>query len=315
MRVLITGITGFVGSHLADLLLDQGQTVIGTARWRSSTANIEHIQDRVELVECDLRDAAGVRDVLADTRPDRIFHLAAQSFVQASWRSPQETISTNMLGQVNIMEALRDLGMNPPMLIAGSSEEYGLVRPDEVPITEDNPLRPLSPYGVSKVGQDLLAFQYHKSYGMHLIRCRAFNHTGPRRGKVFAESNWAYQIVEMEKGHQEPVLRVGNLEAKRDYSDVRDMVKAYALALEKGEPGEVYNLCSGRTYAMKEIVDLLLGMTKLRVHMETDPARLRPSDVPVLLGDYSKFHQRTGWSPQIPLAQTLRDLLEYWRAQ
>jgi len=315
MRVLITGITGFVGSHLADLLLDQGQTVIGTARWRSSTANIEHIQDQVELVECDLRDAAGVRDVLADTRPDGIFHLAAQSFVQASWRSPQETISTNMLGQVNIMEALRDLGMNPPMLIAGSSEEYGLVRPDEVPITEDNPLRPLSPYGVSKVGQDLLAFQYHKSYGMHLIRCRAFNHTGPRRGKVFAESNWAYQIVEMEKGHQEPVLRVGNLEAKRDYSDVRDMVKAYALALEKGEPGEVYNLCSGHTYAMKEIVDLLLGMTKLRVRMETDPARLRPSDVPVLLGDYSKFHQRTGWSPQIPLAQTLRDLLEYWRAQ
>ena len=315
MRVLITGITGFVGSHLADLLLDQGQTVIGTARWRSSTANIEHIQDQVELVECDLRDAAGVRDVMADTRPDLIFHLAAQSFVQASWRSPQETISTNMLGQVNIMEALRDLGMNPPMLIAGSSEEYGLVRPDEVPITEDNPLRPLSPYGVSKVGQDLLAFQYHKSYGMHLIRCRAFNHTGPRRGKVFAESNWAYQIVEMEKGHQEPVLRVGNLEAKRDYSDVRDMVKAYALALEKGEPGEVYNLCSGRTYAMKEIVDLLLGMTKLRVRMETDPARLRPSDVPVLLGDYSKFHQRTGWSPQIPLAQTLRDLLEYWRAQ
>lgn len=315
MRVLVTGITGFVGSHLAELLLARGHTVVGTARWRSDTDNITHIQDRLELVEFDLRDAAGVRDVLADTRPEWIFHLAAQSFVQASWRSPQETISTNMLGQVNIMEALRDLGLNPPMLIAGSSEEYGLVRPDEVPITEDNPLRPLSPYGVSKVGQDLLAFQYHQSYGMHLIRSRAFNHTGPRRGKVFAESNFAWQLVEMERGHQEPVLRVGNLEARRDYTDVRDMVRAYVLALEKGEPGEVYNICQGQAYSMQEIVDRLLGMTKLTVRLELDPSRLRPSDVPVLLGDAGKFRGQTGWAPEIPIEQTLRDLLEYWRAR
>ena len=315
MRALITGVTGFVGSHLAEYLLARKIEVFGTARWRSQTANILHIQDQIQLIECDLRDSASVKRVVSEARPDWIFHLAAQSFVQSSWHAPEETLSTNILGQLHLQEALRDLKMNPPVQIACSSEEYGLVGPEEVPITENNPLRPLSPYAVSKVGQDLLAFQYHQSYGMHLIRTRAFNHDGPRRGKVFATSNFAYQISQIEKGKAEAVLHVGNLEAKRDFTDVRDIVKAYVLALEKGKPGEVYNLCSGKAHSIQQVVDILLGMSAVKIRIEQDLARMRPSDVPILLGDYSKFNAATGWKPTIPFEQTLKDLLNWWRSQ
>ncbi|NIM05654.1 MAG: NAD-dependent epimerase/dehydratase family protein [Armatimonadetes bacterium] len=315
MRALITGVTGFVGSHLAEYLLHRGDEVVGTARWRSQTANIDHIQDKIQLVECDLRDYASVKRVLAEVRPDQVYHLAAQSFVHASWQAPAETLTTNIVGQLHLLEAMRDLKVNPPSMVACSSEEYGLVKPDEVPIKETNPLRPLSPYGVSKVGQDLLAYQYHQSFGTHVIRTRAFNHDGPRRGKVFATSNFAFQIAQIEKGLNEPVLRVGNLEAKRDFTDVRDIVKAYVLAVEKGEPGEVYNICSGEAHTIQKVVDILSGMSKVDIRVEQDPARMRPSDVPILLGDYSKFHALTGWKPTIPFEQTLRDLLNWWREQ
>jgi GDP-4-dehydro-6-deoxy-D-mannose reductase len=315
MRALITGVTGFVGSHLAEYLLDKGAEVVGTARWRSQTANIDHIQDKIQLVECDLRDYASVKRVLTEVQPDQVYHLAAQSFVHSSWQAPAETLTTNILGQLHILEAMRDLKINPPSMVACSSEEYGLVKPEETPIKETNPLRPLSPYAVSKVGQDLLAYQYHQSYGTHVIRTRAFNHDGPRRGKVFATSNFAYQISQIEKGRAEPVLRVGNLEALRDFTDVRDMVKGYVLAVEKGEPGEVYNLCSGKAHSIQEVVDILLGRAKVKIRVEQDPARIRPSDVPILLGDFSKFHALTGWKPTIPFEQTLGDLLDWWRGQ
>jgi GDP-4-dehydro-6-deoxy-D-mannose reductase len=315
MRVLITGVTGFVGSHLAEFLLARGDEVVGTARWRSQTSNIVHLQDRLQLVECDMRDVASIKRVLEEYCPDEIYHLAAQSFVQSSWHAPEETLTTNVLGQLHLLEALRDLKMNPPMQIACSSEEYGLVKADELPIKETNPLRPLSPYAVSKVGQDLLGYQYHESYGMHVIRTRAFNHDGPRRGKVFATSNFAYQVAQIEKGICEPVLHVGNLEAKRDFTDVRDIVRGYALALQKGVPGDVYNLCSGKAYAIQEVLDMLLGMAKVKIRVEQDPARMRPSDVPILLGDYSKFHAVSGWEPTIPFEQTMQDLLDYWREQ
>jgi GDP-4-dehydro-6-deoxy-D-mannose reductase len=315
MRALITGVTGFVGSHLAEYLLSEGVDVVGTARWRSQLDNIIDIQDRLQLVECDLRDYASTKRVVAEVKPDQIYHLAAQSFVGTSWQAPGETLTTNILGQLHLQEAMRDLKMNVPMQIAGSSEEYGLVTPEETPITEDNPLRPLSPYAVSKVGQDMLAYQYHQSYGLHLIRTRAFNHTGPRRGKVFATSNFASQIVEMERGRAEPVLRVGNLEAQRDFADVRDIVRGYRLAVEKGRPGDVYNLCSGVAHAIQEVVDILLGMSAVSVRVEQDPARMRPSDVPILLGDCTKFRELTGWATTIPFEQSLRDLLEWWRGR
>jgi GDP-4-dehydro-6-deoxy-D-mannose reductase len=206
------------------------------------------------------------------------------------------------------------LGSNPKIHIAGSSEEYGLVRPDEIPIVEDNPLRPLSPYGVSKVAQDLLGYQYFKSYGIKIVRTRAFNHTGPRRGEVFATSNFARQLVEIEKGKRESLLRVGNLDAVRDFSDVRDVVRAYAMALDKGVPGEVYNIASGNGLKIKELLKMLIDLAKVKVEVEQDPLRLRPSDVQLLIGSPEKFKTATGWEPEIPFEKTLRDLMDYWRA-
>ena len=316
MRVLITGITGFVGSHLAELLLAQGgMEVFGIERWRSKGENVEHLKSRIEMHNCDMRDASSVRQVIAAVKPDWVFHLAAQSFVPMSWTAPSETVITNAVGQLNLLEAIRELGLPTRIQIAGSSEEYGLVYEDELPIKETNPLRPLSPYAVSKVAQDLLGFQYAQSYKMPIIRTRAFNHTGPRRGEVFASSNFAKQIALIEAGLQEPVVSVGNLDVRRDFSDVRDIVRGYWLVLEHGEPGDVDNLCSGRDYAIREILEILLGLTSKRVTVKVDPQRLRPSDVPILRGDCTKFSQLTGWRTTIPLTQTLEDLLNYWRAK
>jgi GDP-4-dehydro-6-deoxy-D-mannose reductase len=315
-RVLVTGVTGFVGSHLVDYLLSRGDCeIVGIMRWRSPTENIVHFIDRVTLIECDLRDASSTRDALEAARPEWIFHLAAQSFVPTSWSAPTESLTTNILGQLNLFEAARHLGIKPGIQIACSSEEYGMVHADELPIRETNPLRPLSPYAVSKVGQDLLAYQYWMSWKLPVVRTRGFNHEGPRRGPVFVASDFAKQIADIEKGRRPPVVRVGNLEAKRDFTDVRDMVKAYWLALEKGEPGEAYNICSGRAWSIQQVLDHLLSLTSAKIEVRHDPSRLRPSDVPILLGDNSKFVKATGWQPTIPFERTLGDMLEFWRSR
>jgi GDP-4-dehydro-6-deoxy-D-mannose reductase len=315
MKILITGITGFAGSHLADYILDNHPDVQvhGLIRWRSRMENILHIADRIFLTEGDLKDMVSMKKCLDEIQPDRIFHLAAQSFVPTSWKCPAETFAINAVGQIHLFEAVLSLGISPRIQIAGSSEEYGHVNSDEVPMKETNPLRPLSPYAVSKVAQDLLGWQYFRSYGLDVVRTRGFNHTGPRRGEVFICSNFAKQIVEIEKGKREPVIHVGNLEAKRDFTDVRDMARAYWLSLEKGKQGEVYNLGTGKTYSMQEILDMLLEISQIDVKIEVDPDRLRPSDVPVLLSDSSKFRKLTGWEPIIPFRQSLQDLLDYWR--
>lgn len=313
-RVLVTGVTGFAGSHLVDYMLTRNDCeIFGIQRWRSRTENIEHFRDRITLVECDLRDATSTRDTIEKVRPDWIFHLAAQSFVPTSWIAPTESLTTNILGQLNLFEAVRHLGLKCRIQLACSSEEYGMVRPDEIPIRETNPLRPLSPYAVSKVAQDMLGYQYWMSWKIDIVRTRGFNHEGPRRGPVFVASDFAKQIADIENGRRPPVLSVGNLEARRDFTDVRDTVKGYWLALEKGEPGEVYNICRGRSWSIREVLDLLLGMTKVKIEVRPDPARLRPSDVMILEGDYSKFRRATGWEPVIPFEQTLHDMLEYWR--
>jgi GDP-4-dehydro-6-deoxy-D-mannose reductase len=314
VRVLITGFTGFVGSHLAEHLLERGDCeVFGLYRWRSRMENIEHLLDRVTLIEGDIADAAAMHRALDKSRPDWIFHLAAQSFVPTSWTSPGETLDVNVQGQVNLFEAVRQAGGSPRIQIACSSEEYGLVHADETPITEDNPLRPLSPYAVSKVAQDMLAYQYHASYGVDSVRTRGFNHTGPRRGHVFVCSNFARQVASIEAGLQDAVIQVGNLDARRDFTDVRDMVRGYVAALEKGSAGEVYNLCSGGSHSMQEILDLLLSMSNLDVSVKADPSRMRPSDVPILEGSADRFRATTGWRPEIEFRQTLQDLLDYWR--
>jgi len=314
VRVLITGFTGFVGSHLADHLLERGDCEIyGLYRWRSRMENVNHLLGRVHLIEGDIADASGMRRALEISRPDWVFHLAAQSFVPTSWTSPNETLDVNVRGQINLFEGLRQLSLNPRIQIACSSEEYGLVHADELPIREENPLRPLSPYAVSKVTQDVLAYQYHQSYGIDTVRTRGFNHTGPRRGHVFVCSNFAHQVASIEAGLQDAVIRVGNLDARRDFTDVRDMARGYVLALEKGEPGGCYNICQGKAHRIGDVLDMLLDMARLEVSVEEDPERMRPSDVPVLLGSADRFRERTGWEPRIPFEQTLRDLLDYWR--
>ncbi len=315
MKALITGTTGFAGSHMVEYLRahQPDVEVFGIKRWRSPMENISHLADDLTLVETDLRDYHSVYRMLEEIRPDYIFHLAAQSFVPTSWNAPAATLETNVVGQTHLFEAVRSLNLDPVIQIACSSEEYGLVHPDETPIRESNPLRPLSTYAVSKIAQDYLGYQYFQSYGLKVIRTRGFNHTGPRRGDVFVTSNFAKQLARIKAGLSEPVIHVGNLTATRDFTDVRDMVRAYWLAVTKGKPGEVYNIASGQAITIQELLDRLIELTDVEVEVRQDPARMRPSDVEILIGDYSKFREDTGWEPQIPFEQTLRDTVEYWR--
>ena len=312
-RALITGITGFAGSHLAELLLKESIKVYGTYRWRSRTENIDHLNGKLNLIEADLLDLKSLQKVMMDVRPDYVFHLAAQSFVPASWTSPGVTMEINAVGSVNLFEAIRSAKIDPLIQIACSSEEYGLVLPNEVPIKETNPLRPLSPYAVSKIALDFLGYQSFKSYGLKIVRTRGFNHTGARRGDVFVCSAFAKQVAEIEKKKKKPILMVGNLKAIRDFTDVRDMVRAYWLAANKGKPGEVYNICSGRGVKIQDVLDKLLAMSKVKIIVKQDPARMRPSDVPILLGSFAKFKRATGWKPTIDFDKTLKDILDYWR--
>ncbi|VVB99031.1 NAD-dependent glucose-6-phosphate dehydrogenase [uncultured archaeon] len=315
-KALITGINGFAGSHLADYIIDNRLAkVYGTYRGKSTDfSNIRQIRDKISMVKCDVTDYFAVEKALREVKPDYVFHLAAQSYVPDSWKSPHETLESNTLGSLNLFEAIcRAVDPEIKVQVASTSEVYGKVYENELPIKETNQLRPLSPYGVSKAAMDLLAYQYFQSYGLKVVRTRAFNHAGPRRGEVFVDSNWAKQIAEIEMGLKEPVVLVGSLDSKRDFTDVRDVARAYWLAIEKGEPGEVYNICSGKTHTMKSILDRLLSMTDKKISIKEDPSRLRPSDVKVLLGDSTKFSQRTGWKPEIPLEKTMADLMEYWR--
>lgn len=318
MKILITGITGFVGSHLAEYALIQGAEVYGTVRWRSDRSNIAHLLGDVSLLDCDLTDASATTQAILEARPDRIFHLAAQTFVPTSWRAPAGTFVTNVIAALNVFEAVRAWGQNPPILNVGSSEEYGLLRPDEVPVTEDNPLHPLSPYAVSKAVQNLLGYQYHHSYGLRIVRTRTFNHSGPRQNEAFVIPAFARQIAEVEAGLREPVMYVGNLKSSRDFTDVRDVIRGYWLALDPqrgGIPGEVYNICSGQAHTIQEILDTLLSLSTRPIEVQKDPRRMRPSDVPLVLGDPRKFQVTTGWEPEIPLQQMLGDVLDYWRAR
>ncbi|MEK7543347.1 MAG: GDP-mannose 4,6-dehydratase [Patescibacteria group bacterium] len=313
-KALITGIAGFAGSHLAELLLQQqGYEVYGLCRPRSKTDHIELIKSKIHLEDADLLDSHSLYSTIARIKPDYIFHLAAQSFVPTSWVSPSVTLEVNIVGSANIFEAVRQVGINPVIQIACSSEEYGLVLPDEIPIKETNPLRPLSPYAVSKVAMDYLGYQYHRSYGLKIIRTRGFNHTGPRRGETFVTSNFAKQVAMIEKGKQEPIIQVGNLDSQRDWTDVRDMVRGYLMAVEKCDAGEVYNICTGKAVKVADMLKLLLSYSQVKVEMKEDPSRMRPSDVPVLIGDNTKFVQKTGWKPEISFEKTMEDLLNYWR--
>ena len=316
-RALITGITGFVGSHLAEFLLTKGEEVFGTYRWRSPKDNIRHILNKIILVPCELRDAESCYQAIKAVKPDVIYHLAAQSYVPVSFTQPADTIETNGIGTINLLEAIRKLDLDPIIHVCSSSEVYGNPTADEVPMKETNPLRPYSPYGVSKVGEDLVAYQYWLCYGMKTIRTRMFTHTGPRRGEVFVMSWFAKQIALIEAGKQEPVVRVGNLESVRTFADVRDTVRAYWMLTQKCPAGEVYNIGGDRTMTIKEMLDHLLARTpmKNKISIMVDPALLRPSDVTLQIPDCSKFKKATGWEPEIPFEKTVQDILDYWRAK
>lgn len=314
MKSLITGITGFAGSHLADYLLHTGRyEVQGLLRWRSNLDNLESSRDDIHFVEADIRDHSSVFAAISRLKPDYIFHLAAQSFVPSSWNAPAESINTNVMGTLNLFEAVRAADINPVILVACSSEEYGNVSAQNLPVRESCPLKPLSPYAVSKVGQDMLSYQYFSSWGLNIIRTRAFNHTGPRRPDVFVCSSFARQVAEIEKGLQEPVIHTGNLDAIRDFTDVRDMVRAYEMAVHACESGQVYNICSGQGISISRVLDILLTSNSVQAARVVDEPRLRPSDVPVLIGDSTLFTDKTGWNRTISFEQTMEDLLNYWR--
>jgi GDP-4-dehydro-6-deoxy-D-mannose reductase len=314
MRLLITGINGFVGGYLAEhLLAGAAGDVWGLARQPSLA--FPELRGRVQFVSADLGDLDQAVSALASARPDVIFHLAGQSNVPRSFAEPAQTLTTNVLAQLYLFQAALRLKQNPLFLIVSSNEIYGRVTPEDLPLDEDTPLRPVNPYAVSKAAQDLLAYQYYISHKLRTIRLRPFNHIGPRQAEQFVASAFAAQIARVEAGMQEPLLRVGDLAAERDFTDVRDMVRAYALAAQHGEPGQAYNIGTGRVVSIRWLLDTLLAFSERDIAVEPDPARMRPADVPRVACNSGRFRARTGWAPQIPLEQTLHDILEYWRAQ
>lgn len=317
MKVLITGITGFVGSHLAEYILNlnEAHEVHGVCRWRSPKDNLARVYDRVLLHEADLLDPGSLIRTFETLKPDVIFHLAAQSYVLSSFNSPSHTLWANVIGTTNLLEAVRILEIDPVIHICSSSEVYGQVTEKEVPIRESCPFRPASPYAVSKVGEDMIALQYWLSYKIKTIRTRMFTHTGPRRGDVFAMSFFGKQIAAAELGLKDKIIRVGNLKSVRTFCDVRDAVRAYWIMAQKCSPGEVYNIGGNRTCTIGEALDILLSFSNTKFEIKVDPRLMRPSDVTLQIPCIDKFHQETGWKPEIPLETTLRDILDYWREE
>lgn len=314
MRVLITGLTGPVGSFLADYLLSiPGLEIHAFKRWRSDPRPIAHLLGRVTIHEGDIEDPFAVDRAVAAAAPERIFHLAAQSYPSASWEAPVHTMRTNVEGTLNLLEAVRRHTPEARVHIAGTSAQYGFVAPEEVPLRETRAMRPASPYGVSKVAAELSGLQYHDNFGLHVVVTRSFNHVGPRQGDRCSIQTFCQQAAAIEAGRQEPLLRVGNLEPRRDFTHTRDVARALWLLIERGEPGQVYNLCSGRATRIGDIVEMVVERARVPIEVREDPARLRPSDEPILMGDNTKLRAATGWEPTIGIPEIVEELLGYWR--
>jgi len=311
--VLITGINGFVGSHLADLLVSEGYSVSGIALTRN-LRHLSHVEHQIAIAYGDIRNAKEVQNVLAEVKPDCIYHLAGSSFVPDAEADPKSVYDVNVLGTLNVLEAARSTHLSAKILIVSSGEVYGYVPEAALPVNEEYPLKPTSPYGVTKACADLLAYQYATAYQMDVIRVRPFNHIGPRQSEKFVCSSFAKQIVEIEQGIRKPILNVGNLEACRDFTDVRDVVRAYRTVLERAQGGEVYNIGSNKAWKIGDIVGILIGASRVKgIELEQQSLRVRPNDIPVMRCDASKVEQAIGWRPEIPIERTLQDLLDYWR--
>lgn len=320
-RILITGITGFVGSHLADFLLTKKNIeIFGLKRWHlSRLRNVRHLLNnkRIRFLDCDITDPVGTRKIIATIKPTMVFHLAAESFVSHSWNHPSHFMDVNFNGTVNLLEAIRCAGINPRFHIPGSGEEYGEILPGELPIKEDTILRPVNPYAVSKIAQDYIGYVYFRSYGLNIIRTRAFNHEGPRRDYVFGIPWYAYQIARIEAGQQPPVVSYGYLDDRRNFTHIKDIVEAYWLAATKCQPGEPYLIGSEKrdnVHTFREVLAMLIKLSTCKnIKIKQDQQFVRPTTVPRLIGDPSKFVKLTGWQPKISFKQILEDTLNYWR--
>lgn len=317
MKVMITGIDGFIASHLVDYILQNEKDVeiYGTIRRMADRKNIKHFESEINLLEMELIDSYSVFKAVRTATPDKVFHLAGQSFVPTSWSSPDNTMMVNANGTINVLEAVRTVSPSAYVQIAGTSEEYGKVYPEECPINESQPLRPLSPYAVSKIAADFLGYQYAKSYDMNILRTRTFNQTGSRRGLAFVDSNFACQIAKIEKTLEEPIIKHGNLSAIRDFTNVKDTVKAYWLLSDKKWEGDIINVCSGNGKSIYEVIRELVNNSTAKsiISMREDPNRMRPSDVPLLIGDNSKLKSHINWEPKISWEDSMKELLDYWR--
>ncbi len=313
MKVLITGIAGFVGSHLAELLLKKREEVFGICLPGESLGNIRHIKRDLHLTNCDITDFDSLSSVIKRINPDEIYHLAALSSVGKSFSHPADVIGVNIRGTLYLLEILRNMSKKARILIVGSSDMYGIVEPKEIPLTEKKALLPVSPYGSSKAAGDLLAYQFFKSYGVQTIRARAFNHTGPRQGTGFVVPDFASQIAKIEAGVLPPAMKVGNLSSMRDISDVRDIVRGYQLLMKKGKAGEAYNICSGKAHSIKNLLKILISLSKIKIRVKTDEKKNRPAEIPILAGDNSKMRRTTGWKPKFSFKTTLEDTLNFWR--
>jgi GDP-4-dehydro-6-deoxy-D-mannose reductase len=305
---IITGATGFAGGHLVERLVTHGAHVHAWAHrgGRSTAGQTDAAVSSVTWTAVDLLDRVAVRDALEAARPSVIYHCAGRADLQDAWRAPARALRVNVLGTHHLLEAVRDLGLSCGVLVTGSAQIY---RPRTSAMGEDDPIGPANPYGVSKLAQEMIA----AATPLTTWLVRPFNHAGPRQSASYATSAFAQQIADIEAGRREPVLQVGNLEAERDITDVRDTVRAYQALAETGQPQRPYNVCSGRAYSMRALLDILLSLARVRVRVEVDPARLRPSDNPIILGSHARLTADTGWTPVIPIEQTLADLLDYWR--
>lgn len=312
-KVLITGITGFAGSYLAEYLAAHtDNTIVGTYLVEGNASVFQH-EKKIALVKADLTQKEDVYNLIKEQTPDEIYHLAALTSPAESLKHPEKTFTNNISCQINLLEAVRSYCPQTKILLISSAETYGMVDPKDIPIDEETPFRPTNPYAVSKIAQDYLGLQYFLTYKLNIIRVRPFNHIGPRQSPVFVVASFAKKIVDIEKRKGEPILKVGNLEPKRDFTDVRDMVRAYALVMEKGTVGQVYNIGSGIGRKISDMLHLLLSYSSIKVHIVEDPTLLRPSDTPELICDNRKFKQATGWETSIPFEQTLKETLDYWR--
>ncbi len=313
-KVFITGITGFAGSFLAEHLVSLGHDVSGTYISDKSVEYVDAIKDKIRLHKVNLLEADTVKNIIKEEQPEWVFHLAALTAPGLSFDNPTDTMTNNIAAEIHLFEALRKADLLASrVLITSSAEVYGIVAPNDLPIDEDTPLRPTTPYAVSKIAQDYLGLQYFLSYKMPIVRVRPFNHIGPRQSDAFAIGAFAKKIAMIEKGKMEPILKVGNTDAKRDFTDVRDMVRAYALVLENGIPSEVYNIGSGVSHKIADVLDMMLKESTTSITVETDESLLRPVENPELICDATKVRDATRWMPVIPLEQTLKDTLDYWR--